>query len=358
MQKGMISSHSSRSVFYSQTEASSSLPQASPGPLSFHGCRAERGSDSIPDLSAWPPYLEASTPRRGLDLAPFTAGKRGRCVWPSRARSPAPAQLAAGSTLIRGPRASLTSLKGTDHPSEQSPRQCGPALAAGKEPHALAPGLGPELHQGPHPLLPCVTSRSGGGSREPRVHTPLPEGHRGFFLTSHPTFNNCPRGRCWNLDTDSPPGHSQAHHKSGQWSHRPGWALPLEPLPGWALPLELRPWGGPRGRASSSSARAGWGGEGGLPEAPRSPRAPYPSAALHPMGGPSCPHSSVLKVTLPHCLKTALRCQAMQSSFQRLDSALLVGFARISNKSLLSFSSLCSQLSNVLIIFSGLGPQD
>lgn len=97
------------------------------------------------------------------------------------------------STLIRGPGAGLTSLKGTDHPSEQSPRQCGPALAAGKEP----PRVGPRaLRQSftKEPLTHCcpVSRPEVGRVKGPLCpHSSPPKG-RGFFLTSHPTFNNCP----------------------------------------------------------------------------------------------------------------------------------------------------------------------
>lgn len=218
----------------------------------------------------------------------------------------------------------------------------------------------------PHPLLPCVTSRSGAGQGAP-VSTLLSPKGRGFFLTSHPPSTTAPRGRCWNLDMDSPPTGSLSgppQRAADSWSDRLR-ALPLEPSPGWALPLELRPREASQG-ARIQAAQPGLGGEGkeASPEAPEAPpEAPTLLAApRNPMGGPSCPHSSVLKVTLPHCPKDSSQIppELRRASFSGAKIQLFCGILlRISKQNhYSSFFLSCSQLSNVLIIFCGLGPQD
>lgn len=98
------------------------------------------------------------------------------------------------------------------------------------------------------------------------------------------------------------PGHSQAHHKERRTAGAVAWLGTAAGAIAWlgTAAGAARPRGGPRGPRIKQLSQGWVGEEGGLPESPpEAPEAPYPSAAPCILWeGASCPHSSVLKVTL------------------------------------------------------------
>lgn len=182
-----------------------------------------------------------------------------------------------------------------------------------------------ELHQGaPHPLLPCVTSRSGAGQGAPVSTLLSPEGQRLLpDLTPHLQQLPHVEGAGTWIRIAHLPGHSQAHHKEQRTAGAITWLGTAAGAIAW---LGTAAGAAAMGRPQGAAQGWVWEGKEASPEAPRGPL-PF-CGPLHPMGGPSCPHSSVLKVTLPHCPKDSSQIppELRRALFRSKDSALLVGF--------------------------------
>lgn len=171
-----------------------------------------------------------------------------------------------------------------------------------------------ELHQGaPHPLLPCVTSRSGAGQGAPVSTLLSPEGQRLLpDLTPHLQQLPHVEGAGTWIRIAHLPGHSQAHHKEQRTAGAIAWLGTAAGAIAWlGTAAGAAATGRPQGAAHpSSSARAGWG-RGRRPplRPPRGPpEAPYPSAAPCILWEGHPAHTALFSRShCPTALKTALR---------------------------------------------------